>query len=584
MCCSDRVEVEWKYILKLHPDESQRPKPSASAKPLPEHLKESDASLDINNRTDGVPEMGDPFHDPNSEQKWAEWNTAPEVTQKVTKVDLSKENRLWYYIGKSSTEARPQYTEDPSKPRNNPKSNFLEAVKPPPPPVPIYHRTSYPTAYPLKPAPIAVPPRTPVQQSGNTRPYQYKPKEIYMSTWKSPVYNPSTQKNPNSPVAHQPNVSYDHRNVAPQFGTSHGQNPHSHQPPHSSQQQYQYSPYVPPQSHSTAAWKAQFPSSGSEFLNGIHQYGPKTQSGKIQPPHPYSQNIQQIPHPAFLQEKGQTPASNAGAAGVPGHVPSQGRASISASMSSPSGTPKPPMYAVTPSSSIVYAAQSPTEYLTYVTNYPFLKNAYLRRAKTYISPYSLDGGIVPEWMPKPPGSQPSGPPTVPTPKSSSAVPSQGFNYGHQTTGPSVSRPSAQFQSPDAFQREMARAPQSTEAPKWEQMLKQLATTAGPSTTTAVTGATASSGETPTAQPSQSRYPPVGPRSSLTYELPKTTTTAPQHVKDGKPPIIATGGLQRPTPSPISDDGKEGATATTEAKALLPPLEPGAPAGETWRYS
>jgi hypothetical protein len=85
----DRVEVEWKYILKLHPDESQRPKPSANAKPLPEHLKENDASLDITNRTDGVPEIGDPFQDPNSEHKWAEWNTAPEVTRKIAKVDLA---------------------------------------------------------------------------------------------------------------------------------------------------------------------------------------------------------------------------------------------------------------------------------------------------------------------------------------------------------------------------------------------------------------------------------------------------------------------------------------------------------------
>src|SRR5689334_21375461 len=121
---SDRVEVEWKYILKLHPDESQRPKPSANAKPLPEHIKESDASLDITNRTDGVPDMGDPFHDPNAEQKWAEWNTAPDVTRRPAKVDFSKENRLWYYLGKPSTEARPHYTEDPAKPRNNPKSNF----------------------------------------------------------------------------------------------------------------------------------------------------------------------------------------------------------------------------------------------------------------------------------------------------------------------------------------------------------------------------------------------------------------------------------------------------------------------------
>ena len=110
------MEVEWKYVLKLDPEESQRPKPSANAKPLPDHLKENDASLDISNRTDGVPEMGDPFLDPNAEQKWAEFNTAPEVLQKLAKVDTNNRDRFFFYLGKSSTEARAQFTDDPSNP------------------------------------------------------------------------------------------------------------------------------------------------------------------------------------------------------------------------------------------------------------------------------------------------------------------------------------------------------------------------------------------------------------------------------------------------------------------------------------
>jgi hypothetical protein len=177
---SDRCEVEWKYLLKLDPEESQRPKPSANAKPLPEHLKENDASLDMSNRTDGVPEMGDPFLDPNSEHKWAEFNTAPAVTRRCAKVDLGKENRLWFYLGKTSTEARPQYTENITRPQHNPKSNFLDTVRPPPPAIQTFQHRTYPATYPIKPAPLAMPPRTPVQES--MRPYAYKPKESMIHT------------------------------------------------------------------------------------------------------------------------------------------------------------------------------------------------------------------------------------------------------------------------------------------------------------------------------------------------------------------------------------------------------------------
>ncbi|KAI4958509.1 hypothetical protein J4E86_004111 [Alternaria arbusti] len=573
----DRVEVEWKYILKLHPDESQRLKPSANAKPLPEHLKESDASLDITNRTDGVPEMGDPFHDPNSEHKWAEWYTAPEVTRRVARVDLSKEDRLWYYLGKPSTEARPQYTEDPAKPRNNPKSNFLETVKPPPPPVPTFHRTSYPASYPIKPAPIAVPPRTPMQyQTPDGRPYNYKPKELTMSSYRSPVYNPDTRKNPNSPVAHQPNVSYDHRLPTGQQGQQPYQGYHTHRSPHPSQQQQQYQPYVPPQSYSNASWKTQ-PGTSVPLLNGIDKYAQPAQNNAL-PPYPYSQSPRQLPPSPYSPGAGQIAASPYGPPSHQSQASPHGRASISNMLSNPTGTPKPPMYAVTPSSEIIYAAQSPTEYLSYVMNYPYLRNCYLRRTKTYISPYSLDGGIAPEWMPKQPTPRTSGTPTSIAPRpiaSHGAAPSPGYYGPPPPTGLPAPRPSAQFQSQDAFQREMARTTQTPEAPKWEQMLKQLATSTGPTGTPSMT---AHSPQAP-----QPRYPPSGPRSSLSYDLPRSMQASQIQTPPGPPPREP----QRPTPSPISDDGKGGLVAVPrDQKPVLPPLQPttNVHGVETWRYS
>jgi len=536
----DRVEVEWKYILKLHPDESQRPKPSVNAKPLPEHLKETDASLDITNRTDGVPEMGDPFHDPNSVQKWAEWYTAPEVVQRVAKVDLSKEDRLWYYLGKPSTEARPQYTEDPAKQRNNPRSNFLDTVKPPPPPVPAFHRTSYPATYPIKPAPVVVPSRTPIQMADG-RPYSYKPKEV-VTSFRSPVYNPDTRKNPNSPVAHQPNVSYDHRMPTGPYGQQyHGY--HTQRTPQQQQQQFQYHPYVPPQSYSTASWKAQ-PATSGPLLNGIDKYAHSPNANL--PPYPYGQSPRQVPASSYSPSPGPSAAPSYG---PPGHT------SISSMPSNPTGPPKPPMYAVTPSSNMIYAAQSPTEYLSYVMNYPYLRNCYLRRTQTYISPYSLDGGIAPEWMPKPPVPRASATPTAIAPRPIAPNGGTPGYYGPPPTGPPAARPAAQFQTPDAFQREMARTTQTPEAPKWEQMLKQLATSAA----------------THAPQP---RYPPSGPRSSLSYDLPRSMQASPTQTPPEPPPREP----QRPTPSPISDDEKE----STEQKAALPP--PDVHGAETWRYS
>jgi hypothetical protein len=577
--------VEWKYILKLHPDESQRPRPSASAKPLPEHLKESDASLDITNRTDGVPDIGDPFHDPHSEQKWAEWNTAPEVTRRIAKVDLSQENQLWYYLGKPSTEARPQYTEDPAKHRNNPKSNFLDTVKPPPPPVPAFAQRSYPAAYPLKPAPIAVPPRTPSQQQlqSGGRPYQYKPKESYMTSFRSPVYNPDTRKNPNSPVAHQPNVSYDHRPPSQPNGQTlyHGYHHHPPPPVPQQQQQYQYHPYVPPQAHSTASWKAQ-PATSGPILNGIDQYAHTTQSKALPqnpftpqvgsgsprqlPPYPWSQGSVQNTKPEYAPTL-YNPAAQAPSSQAP----------ISNVLSNPSGTPNPPKYATTPSSSVVYAAQTPTEYLVYVMKFPYLKNAYLRRAKTYVSPYSPGGGFTEAWMPKLPNSNSS------TPASIAARPSEATSRQphYQGQQPSSSlptpKPTAQFQSSDAFQRDMARTAQPVDGtPKWEQMLKRLATSTG---STTLSADTANSPQAP-----QPYYAQPPPRSSTSHEMPPNMTTAAQN---HTPPQPVTHEPQRPTPSPISDDGTGSVEApSAQVEPTLPQLQAAPPlhGAETWRYS
>jgi hypothetical protein len=129
--CSDRIEVEWKWILVLDPADSERPKPSADAKPLPQHLHRHEISK--NKRQDGVPEEGDAFFDPFAIQKWAEFKNAQHTEVRnpfQTKVDVFKSDQLWHYVPQGSTDTKPQYTHDPNQQIPNPKSSFLDSVRP----------------------------------------------------------------------------------------------------------------------------------------------------------------------------------------------------------------------------------------------------------------------------------------------------------------------------------------------------------------------------------------------------------------------------------------------------------------------
>lgn len=81
---------------------------------------------------------------------WSEFHTSRAVRNpSQEKIDLSKPKQLWFYLGKTSTEAKAHYTGDLSKPINDPAANFLDSVRPPPLPfVPPVQRRSYPASYP----------------------------------------------------------------------------------------------------------------------------------------------------------------------------------------------------------------------------------------------------------------------------------------------------------------------------------------------------------------------------------------------------------------------------------------------------
>ncbi|KAL1848706.1 hypothetical protein VTK73DRAFT_10070 [Phialemonium thermophilum] len=116
-------------------------------------------------------------------------------------VDLSggKERQLWHYLGKTSTESKPQYTADPALPVHDPRSNFLSTIpkplRPAPPPA-VYApyqqqqqqrqqpKPSLPAVYPAAQSwpTLATLPQQQHQQHQHQRqraekPYVYKPRK-----------------------------------------------------------------------------------------------------------------------------------------------------------------------------------------------------------------------------------------------------------------------------------------------------------------------------------------------------------------------------------------------------------------------
>lgn len=79
----------------------------------------------------GPPQADDVFGDAHYPYKWAEFHTAPQPRNPAqAKVDFQEVNRIWYYLGMTSTEAKAQFTENAAIRRHNVAGNFLESVKP----------------------------------------------------------------------------------------------------------------------------------------------------------------------------------------------------------------------------------------------------------------------------------------------------------------------------------------------------------------------------------------------------------------------------------------------------------------------
>lgn len=123
---NDVVEVPYKFLLVVK--RSNFSPISSDIRPLP-----ADLTRKVDNEKEVKPSMpisGSCFADPDSNHHWAEFSSADPTHHFPLKVDLFQPERIWHYLGQSSTEYRAQYTENPGRPYHNPRSHFLGSVKP----------------------------------------------------------------------------------------------------------------------------------------------------------------------------------------------------------------------------------------------------------------------------------------------------------------------------------------------------------------------------------------------------------------------------------------------------------------------
>jgi hypothetical protein len=169
----DRMEVEWKWLLLPDSSDYHLPKASANAIPLPSSQKAKDKLNAKRQHGDDKPRKDDTFVEGGF--SWAEFHTGEVTNKQQAKVDFTKQDQIWYYLGKTSTEARAQYTEDPTKPRYNTKSHFLDTLPKPPKPVSVrqvYQQRAYGLYGPAAASHTAMHMGT----AGLEKPYVYQPR------------------------------------------------------------------------------------------------------------------------------------------------------------------------------------------------------------------------------------------------------------------------------------------------------------------------------------------------------------------------------------------------------------------------
>jgi len=407
---SDRVEVEWKWLCVLNPDDSQRPKPSTNAVPMPKGMNKK--ALSMSNRQDGIPEQGDAFHD-TPDYKFQEfynmhmpppgYATTPLQTPFRLQVDISAADQLYFYMPTISTEAKGFFTERAGGNVIAPKANFMERVGPPRQGYQYVNKQLIAAAKPM-PRPIA--PQHLIRTIENPpnrseKPYVYKPKEPARPNvmWGIDPQALATQKN----FVAQVDRRHAHYNP-PQ---SQPQQPKPQYHYHGSDPVRNVTPLRPfPRDHyySTEILPAAMRGEYSDFTHAVRRQSQGAQT--LPQPGPeaggYIPNYQSVSHQKkelkTLATKASVTLEAPQSTMQPNsYTPGNSRPTSSAhNQHSPSGAPLTP---VTTISATSRTPETPPGYLENLQKYPYLRNSFLRSNRPYESPYPASDGFAPHYLP-----------------------------------------------------------------------------------------------------------------------------------------------------------------------------------------
>lgn len=120
------IELNYRHLIPVK--KSSFNSLPAGIQPLPDSLARKPGS--VNELALSLPVIGTPFSDPRSDLTWAEFEySEPPVNLITANFNFSQPEKLWYYLGKTSTESKAQYTDNPKVPVHNPRSQFLNYLK-----------------------------------------------------------------------------------------------------------------------------------------------------------------------------------------------------------------------------------------------------------------------------------------------------------------------------------------------------------------------------------------------------------------------------------------------------------------------
>jgi len=429
-----KVEVEYKWLLCFDPINSQLPVPSENAKPLPPELARKSRTTAEDPSINEGPKPNELFCD-SASFRWEEFDTCKAFRNPAqVKIDLSKPERLWFYLGRKSTEAKPQYTGDLKKRINDPNANFLERVRldtlrsAPPPvqrkpftspyfssnqnPINAAHGASYINQQPRTQTGLhATTPAAkerlyngkyaitdqPRRQTDPIFPdYQYKPRVIVdtqalrnQQAFQNSASMQSANYTRSSPVHHSSAYRAPQASMAPMApmmsGLSQGPQPFNGTP------EYRVRRHEIDDHCRGHANVFQRPSS-YQMPQAQFQQQPKYQ--------PQAQQTCLPPQP-LSYARPQAPVANMMSPAPKAITPTTSYNPISRPSSAQRRPSESSLTAASPASSAPIVELKGTSHLQVPEEYTYLHDAEKARPQVYQSPYAPEGGFTPAWLPCP---------------------------------------------------------------------------------------------------------------------------------------------------------------------------------------